>query len=106
MVGSRSSLRFRTGGLAWSRAWGRACGWGVAAALLLTAHPGAAQFEPIVPGPSEAVELELVLAVDASSSVSPEEFNLQMGGFAGRSEERRVGKECVSTCRSRWSPYH
>src|SRR3546814_13119632 len=25
---------------------------------------------------------------------------------AGRSEERRVGKECVSTCRSRWSHYH
>src|SRR3546814_12331895 len=24
----------------------------------------------------------------------------------GRSEERRVGKECVSTCRSRWSPYN
>src|SRR3546814_19061977 len=24
----------------------------------------------------------------------------------GRSEERRVGKECVSPCRSRWSPYH
>src|SRR3546814_12389102 len=23
----------------------------------------------------------------------------------GRSEERRVGKECVNTCRSRWSPY-
>src|SRR3546814_17802537 len=23
-----------------------------------------------------------------------------------RSEERRVGQECVSTCRSRWSPYH
>src|SRR3546814_20808157 len=23
-----------------------------------------------------------------------------------RSEERRVGKECVSTCRSRWLPYH
>src|SRR3546814_14562595 len=28
---------------------------------------------------------------------------LQLGQ---RSEERRVGKECVSTCRSRWSPYH
>src|SRR3546814_15148698 len=27
-------------------------------------------------------------------------------GMLGRSEERRVGKECVSTCRSRWSPYH
>src|SRR3546814_9396330 len=26
--------------------------------------------------------------------------------FGKRSEERRVGKECVSTCRSRWSPYH
>src|SRR3546814_4071684 len=25
---------------------------------------------------------------------------------ASRSEERRVGQECVSTCRSRWSPYH
>src|SRR3546814_1847226 len=25
---------------------------------------------------------------------------------ARRSEERRVGKECVSTCRFRWSPYH
>src|SRR3546814_144235 len=32
----------------------------------------------------------------------------QGGGHAGhnRSEERRVGKECVSTCRSRWSPFH
>src|SRR3546814_15664681 len=32
-----------------------------------------------------------------------------LDGFAAiafRSEERRVGKECVSTCRSRWSPYH
>src|SRR3546814_11649301 len=26
--------------------------------------------------------------------------------YAGRSEERRVGQECVSTCSSRWSPYH
>src|SRR3546814_15857418 len=28
------------------------------------------------------------------------------GGWLNRSEERRVGTECVSTCRSRWSPYH
>src|SRR3546814_11016658 len=28
------------------------------------------------------------------------------GALLHRSEERRVGKECVSTCRSRWSPYH
>ena len=35
---------------------------------------------------------------------------LQLGDLAGqprpRSEERRVGKECASMCRSRWSPYH
>src|SRR3546814_15858739 len=29
-----------------------------------------------------------------------------VGVGLSRSEERRVGKECVSTCRSRWSPYH
>src|SRR3546814_15035607 len=29
-----------------------------------------------------------------------------LGSREGRSEERRVGKECVSPCRSRWSPYH
>src|SRR3546814_18604186 len=31
---------------------------------------------------------------------------LSRGDRKARSEERRVGKECVSTCRSRWSPYH
>src|SRR3546814_11999193 len=30
----------------------------------------------------------------------------QTSDCTNRSEERRVGKECVSTCRSRWSPYH
>src|SRR3546814_11964050 len=30
----------------------------------------------------------------------------QLIQYNPRSEERRVGKECVSTCRSRWSPYH
>src|SRR3546814_10104509 len=36
------------------------------------------------------------------------EGDLSRDGGSGieRSEERRVGKECVSTCRSRWSPYH
>src|SRR3546814_19655231 len=33
--------------------------------------------------------------------------DLSLGDYlVRRSEERRVGKECVSTCRSRWSPYH
>src|SRR3546814_10814010 len=33
-------------------------------------------------------------------------WTLGAKGEPRRSEERRVGKECVSTCRSRWSPYH
>src|SRR3546814_9328300 len=34
------------------------------------------------------------------------ELKLEMIAEEARSEERRVGKECVSTCRSRWPPYH
>src|SRR3546814_7162213 len=34
------------------------------------------------------------------------ERRLEVDAALVRSEERRVGKECVSTCRSRWSPYH
>src|SRR3546814_16854066 len=33
-------------------------------------------------------------------------FVRSVGVLVVRSEERRVGKECVSTCRSRWTPYH
>src|SRR3546814_3221814 len=54
---------------------------------------------------------------DAEALRQPVEFGLGGAGEAvaredgagegeNRSEERRVGKECVSTCRSRWSPYH
>ena len=40
----------------------------------------------------------LLLYGELPSAVQLEQFN--------RSEERRVGKECAITCRSRWSPYH
>src|SRR3546814_4415621 len=46
-------------------------------------------------GDVELVRRRLDGAVDAGQRL-----------FEVRSEERRVGKECVSTCRSRWSPYH
>src|SRR3546814_2376559 len=36
----------------------------------------------------------------------PRVFTLSIHEDGRRSEERRVGTECVSTCRSRWSPYH
>ena len=49
-------------------------------------------------------EGELVIIIGKSGkNISPEKA---MEHILGRSEERRVGKECVSTCRSRWSPYH
>src|SRR3546814_14823840 len=51
--------------------------------------------------PESAGRLRLVFAlpdVGVAGGVGPL--------IKGRSEERRVGKECVSTCRSRWSPYH
>src|SRR3546814_14436593 len=47
------------------------------------------------------------LAIVASLSQTIRFLNgLNPSGGGRRSEERRVGKECVSTCRSRWSPYH
>src|SRR3546814_20816671 len=62
---------------------------------------------------NEATERRL-LSVDEEKRVRSmlEERNFDLaidlspGDETRRSEERRVGKECVSTCRSRWSPYH
>src|SRR3546814_19112905 len=45
--------------------------------------------------------LEIECVREPANSVAMFKLNLQR-----RSEERRVGKECVSTCRSRWSPYN
>src|SRR3546814_17683395 len=47
--------------------------------------------------------VEVVLAADVGV---PDGIGVGGGVRQERSEERRVGKECVSTCRSRWSPYH
>src|SRR3546814_13199883 len=51
--------------------------------------------------PSDAAGLILFLASGAAAWITGQTYPLN-----GRSAERRVGKECVSTCRSRWSPYH
>src|SRR3546814_17321678 len=45
--------------------------------------------------------------VPARFSATPEQLDrVRHNVSLSRSEERRVGKECVSTCRSRWSPYN
>src|SRR3546814_13748320 len=48
-------------------------------------------------GPLRRIFVEQIVCADG---------NLDRLGDLIRSDERRVGKECVSTCRSRWSPYH
>src|SRR3546814_20747053 len=47
---------------------------------------------------------KLILQEAARGPCVPEHWPIALN-LQERSEERRVGKECVSTCRSRWSPY-
>src|SRR3546814_10038970 len=56
------------------------------------------------PGPAPGVDLELERGegLDVGIGIDPALVAIA----AERSEERRVGKECVSTCRYRWSTYH
>src|SRR3546814_3889125 len=63
-----------------------------------------------VPGdPSSAAFFMVAALITPGSEIVIENVGLnptRAGLVEVRSEERRVGKECVSTCRSRWSPYH
>src|SRR3546814_11911679 len=59
----------------------------------------------------QSVELAVGVLFRSVQAVMGSEWNPWSVCFthappASRSDERRVGKECVSTCRSRWSPYH
>src|SRR3546814_10451465 len=51
-----------------------------------------------------------LVVTDTFAKEHPDAISAFLGGWReaiqARSEERRVGNECVSTCRSRWSPYH
>src|SRR3546814_15138371 len=44
--------------------------------------------------------------INSHADVLPSAIDNAHFAFYGRSEERRVGKECVSQCSTRWSPYH
>src|SRR3546814_20475584 len=61
-------------------------------------------------GAGESLEDALVRNLYRGNAPAPDQLEHVANGLrtfwtALRSEERRVGKECVSTCRSRWSPY-
>src|SRR3546814_13174496 len=56
-----------------------------------------------------ASDLDLVFLYDDANDAASElytKLGRRMASWLSRSEERRVGKECVSQCRSRWMPYH
>src|SRR3546814_11239544 len=53
---------------------------------------------------NDTTERQRVTAPGDPSTILDEQITAPME--LDRSEERRVGKACVSTCRSRWSPYH
>src|SRR3546814_11593773 len=55
--------------------------------------------------PSASEQLEALLGEPWPFPGRPPKHDLSTWRVTDRSEERRVGKECVSTCRSRWSPY-
>src|SRR3546814_14109981 len=76
-----------------STGWMQLCVEGVAEVYGITGHGAHARY-------MKCPARTLVTLPDALS------FATGAAIYCGRSEERRVGKECVSTCRSRWSPLH
>src|SRR3546814_14965466 len=77
----------------------------LAAALGVTSsvHLGVAIAPVFTRGPALLAQTAATMA-----AMAPGRFTLGLGASSDviRSEERRVGKECVRTCRSRWSPAH
>src|SRR3546814_14866844 len=60
-------------------------------------------------GPGAALAMDAASeakAAAAQADATRDSVLISAAAKGARSEERRVGKECVSTCRSRWSPYH
>src|SRR3546814_2520587 len=62
--------------------------------------------DPVERDARHAQALPAACRVPPSGAATRRSAASNMRKPAGRSEERRVGKECVSTCRSRWSPSH
>ena len=54
----------------------------------------------------ESARQKLIDILDNYGAINGCKVILVFDGYKVRSEERRVGKECLRLCRSRWSPYH
>src|SRR3546814_16750067 len=103
--------RFSASGICFARMAANFTGWLLSGSAdyagvgggMVNSGANAAYFGPV--GATASISQVLNTVVGQSYDVS---FYLQKSGAGtnSRSEERRVGKECVSTCRSRWSPYH
>src|SRR3546814_12534292 len=65
--------------------------------LLSASLPDGSRIQIVVP-PATRGAIAMAIRKHVSADLTLDDYV--------RSEERRVGKECVSTCRSRWSPYH
>src|SRR3546814_18469567 len=57
-------------------------------------------------GPAVLISFAIAGAICACAALAYAELAAMLPAAGSRSEERRVGKECVSMFRSRWSPYH
>src|SRR3546814_4665160 len=66
--------------------------------LVAFQHVAVHAFELLAPGPAHQAAHQVPARAHAGDVAADQDRE--------RSEERRVGKECVSKCRSRWSPYH
>src|SRR3546814_15097473 len=59
-----------------------------------------------VPKKRLAIKGDVILNKEVGIFLEDDEYEGKPKSVITRSEERRVGQECVSTCRSRWSPYN
>src|SRR3546814_361818 len=78
------------------------------ASLIYTVLPRNRYLISKVSFPDDSSDIALNIRADSAETLLKvgEPYDLNTIKAERGSEERRVGKECVSTCKSRWSPYH